>query len=66
LADFREELAVSLCQMGELVSPKRGRPLREEKLGNITDRKRQRNVNTTPLNVRYDGVQHIPGWSESR
>jgi len=34
LADFREELAVSLCQMGELVSPKRGRPL-EDKLGNI-------------------------------
>jgi len=33
LADFREELAVSLCQMGELVSPKRGRLLKEDKLG---------------------------------
>lgn len=61
-----EELAISLCQMGELVLPKRGRPLREENLGNITDRKRQRNINTTPLNIRYDGVQHLPEWSQSR
>jgi len=66
LADFREELAVSLCQMGELVSPKRGRPLKEDKLGNITDKKRQRNVNTTPIDVRFDGFQHMPEWSQSR
>jgi len=37
LADFHEELAISLCQMGEFVSPKRGRPLKEDQLGNITD-----------------------------
>lgn len=52
--------------MGELVSPKRRRLLREKKLGNITDRKRELNVNTTTLDVRYDGVQHIPEWSQSR
>lgn len=47
LADFREELAVSLCKVGELVSPKRGRPT-GDKQGNISDKKKQRNTHTTP------------------
>jgi len=66
LADFREELAVSLCQMGEIVTPKRGRPLKEDQLGNITDKKRQRNVNITPIDIRFDGFQHNPKWSQNR
>lgn len=38
----------------------------KDKLGNITDKKRQRNVNTTPMDVRFDGFQHMPEWSQSR
>ena len=41
-------------------------PLKEDKLGNITDKKRQPNVNTTPIDVRFDGFQHMPEWSQSR
>lgn len=66
MADFREELAVSLCQMGELVSPKRGRLHKEDKLGNIIDKKRQRSVNTTSIDVRFDGFHYMPEWSQTR
>lgn len=63
LADFREELAVSLCKVRKLVSLKRGRPT-GDKQGNDLTKKKQRNTHKTPPDVRYDGVQHKPDWTE--
>lgn len=65
IADFRLELAYTLCCIGSSTSTKRGRPSDTQ---NKIDVKRKR-PNVTPLppqDVRLDNENHFPKWNETR
>lgn len=49
LADFKEELAVSLCKMGMKSTPKRGQPSGAELEVSLAAKKRKPNVPKPPL-----------------
>jgi hypothetical protein len=63
LADFRAEVAESLCKAGQVVTPKRGRPVINHQLQN---KRRCPSVHIPVKDVRVDRLDHWPEWKESR
>lgn len=64
---FREDLAVTLCTIGEKTAPKRGRP----SSSNVEDqlqakKKKGPALKPPPKDVRLDSTGHWPVWSEDR
>lgn len=67
LADFRSEVSMVLCQMGESITPKRGRPSSHNiELQYSVKRKRGPATYIPPEAVRHDKVEHMPVWNEAR
>lgn len=65
LADFRLEVASTLCKIGPPTSSKRGRPSENQK--NIDLKRLKPNVTPVPTkDVRLDNIGHFPKWNETR
>lgn len=65
LADFRIDLAKTLCCIGESSGPKRGRPSSIQQ--NIDAKRRKPNASALPpTDVRLDNRSHFPNWNETR
>lgn len=65
LADFRIELANTLCTINKPTSTKRGRPSSLQKEIEIK-RKKPNATLPPPQDVRIDGVNHFPIWNDTR
>lgn len=66
LRQFRLEVAKSLCLCGPSMRKKKGRPS-----SFVTDmlderKKKKPKVNVIPKDVRTDGIEHFPIWSNAR
>jgi hypothetical protein len=59
---FRKEPAISLGKVGQVITPKRGRPSKEIEI-NIEKKKKIRNKKgevAPSTDIRLDGIQHWP------
>jgi len=62
LVQFRKELAISLCKVGQVTTPKRGRPSKE--IQDNIEKKRKLGTKKGEVaptkDIRLDGIQHWP------
>ncbi|XP_070385590.1 uncharacterized protein [Dermacentor albipictus] len=65
LAEFRMDLAVSLCKAGKTALKKRGRPSNES-IEQACDEKKEKRPSTPTQDVRLDQVGHWVLWSKKR
>ncbi|XP_068086621.1 piggyBac transposable element-derived protein 3-like [Anabrus simplex] len=66
LAAFREDLALSLCQVGLSITPKRGRPSFEVEGDLVKKRKKSSAAVYPPQPVRQDRLEHWPIHKDTR
>ncbi|XP_055910782.1 piggyBac transposable element-derived protein 3-like [Eupeodes corollae] len=66
LREFRLEVAKSLCLSGASMTRKRGRP--SSYISDMLDerKKKKPKANIPPKDVRIDGIDHFPCWSNDR